>query len=69
MRSRGDEQASRTVADGVATTAAYMKELLSVIPPKDVAKVFACCRVQTAWGLCVSSLVRGRFSPNPTRLE
>jgi hypothetical protein len=27
------------VAEGVATTVAYMKELLSVIPPKDVAKV------------------------------
>lgn len=39
MRSRGDEQASRTVAEGVATAAVYMKELLSVIPPKDVAKV------------------------------
>jgi len=39
MRSRGDEQASRTVAEGVATAAAYMKELLSVIPPKGVAKV------------------------------
>ena len=46
MRSRGDEQASRTVAEGVATAAAYMKELLSVIPPKDVAKVLPADVVQ-----------------------
>jgi hypothetical protein len=40
MRSRGDKQASRTVAEGIATAAAAdMKELLSVIPSKGVANV------------------------------